>query len=86
MFTNTYFFGDRNPFQCHRNETVSCLTVLNESLGSVWTACLFFIYLSMCLFLKTFMPVLNWANVCSPNILRTVRQTMIHFLIELLVC
>ena len=31
-------------------------------------------------------PVLNWANVCSPNILRTVRRTMIHFLIELLVC
>ena len=31
-------------------------------------------------------PILNWANVCSPNILRTVRQTMIRFLIELLVC
>ena len=30
-------------------------------------------------------PVLNWANVCSPNILRTVRPTMIRFLIELLV-
>ena len=30
-------------------------------------------------------PVLNWANVCSPNILRTVRLTMIRFLIELLV-
>ena len=29
-------------------------------------------------------PVLNWANVCSPNILRTVRRTMIRFLIELL--
>ena len=29
--------------------------------------------------------VLNWANVCSPNILRTVRRTMIRFLIELLV-
>ena len=29
--------------------------------------------------------VLNWANVCSPNILRTVRQTMIRFLIALLV-
>jgi len=28
-------------------------------------------------------PVLNWANVCSPNILRTVRRTMIRFLIEL---
>ena len=24
-------------------------------------------------------PVLNWANVCSPNILRTVRRTMIRF-------
>ena len=30
-------------------------------------------------------PVLNWANVCSPNILRTVQRTMTHFLIELLV-
>ena len=30
-------------------------------------------------------PVLNWANVCSPNILRIVRRTMIRFLIELLV-
>ena len=30
-------------------------------------------------------PVLNWANVCSPNILRTVRRTMIRFLIEILV-
>ena len=30
-------------------------------------------------------PVLNWANVCSLNILRTVRRTMIRFLIELLV-
>ena len=30
-------------------------------------------------------PVLNWANVCWPNILRTVRRTMIRFLIELLV-
>ena len=29
--------------------------------------------------------VLNWANVCSPNILRTLRRTMIRFLIELLV-
>ena len=30
-------------------------------------------------------PVLNWANVCSPNILRTLPRTMIRFLIELLV-
>ena len=30
-------------------------------------------------------PVLNWANVCSPSILRTVRRTMIRFLTELLV-
>ena len=30
-------------------------------------------------------PVLNWANVSSPNILRTVRRTVIRFLIELLV-
>ena len=30
-------------------------------------------------------PVLNWANVCSQNRLRTVRRTMIRFLIELLV-
>ena len=32
----------------------------------------------------TLKPVLNWVNVCSPNILRTVRWTMICFLIELL--
>ena len=30
-------------------------------------------------------PVLYWANVCSPNILRTVRRTMIRLLIEHLV-
>ena len=30
-------------------------------------------------------PVLNWEVVCSPNILRTLRRTMICFLIELLV-
>ena len=30
-------------------------------------------------------PVLNWANVCSPNILPTLRRTVIRFLIELLV-
>ena len=30
-----------------------------------------------------FKTVLNWANVCSPNILRTVQRTMIRFLIEL---
>ena len=30
-------------------------------------------------------PVFNWANVCSPNVLRTLRRTMIRFLIELLV-
>ena len=30
-------------------------------------------------------PLLNWANVCSPNILRTLQRTMIRFLIELLI-
>ena len=30
-------------------------------------------------------PVLNWANVYSPNILQTLRRTMIRFLIELFV-
>ena len=34
---------------------------------------------------RSLKPVLNWANVCSPNILRTLRRTMIRFLIELLV-
>ena len=34
---------------------------------------------------RCFKPVLNWANVCSPNILGTVRRAMIRFLIELLV-
>ena len=35
--------------------------------------------------LTSLKPVLNWANVCSPNILGTVRRTMIRFLIKLLV-
>ena len=35
--------------------------------------------------LTSLKPVLNWANVCSPNILRTLRRTMIRYLIELLV-
>ena len=30
-------------------------------------------------------PALNWANVCSPYILRTLRRTMIRFSTELLV-
>ena len=34
---------------------------------------------------ETVKPVLNCANVCLPNILRTVRRNMIRFLIELLV-
>ena len=38
-----------------------------------------------CRDIVTVKPVLNWANVCSPNILRTVRRTMICFLTELLV-
>ena len=29
-------------------------------------------------------PVLNRANVCSPNILRTVRRTTVRFVTELL--
>ena len=33
-----------------------------------------------------FKPILNWANVCLPNILRTDQRTMIRFLIQLLVC
>ena len=36
-------------------------------------------------YISSLQPVLNWANVCSPNILRTLRRTMIRFLIELLV-
>ena len=31
-------------------------------------------------------PVLNWANVCLPNILQTLPRTTIRFLIELLMC
>ena len=38
--------------------------------------CLHFIFLK---------SVLNWANVCSSNTLRTVHRTMIRFLTELLV-
>ena len=36
-------------------------------------------------FITGLKPVLNWANVCSPNILRTLRRTMIRFLIRFLV-
>ena len=35
--------------------------------------------------LTSLKPVLSWANVCSPNKLRTLRRTMIRFLTELLV-
>ena len=42
-------------------------------------------YRTEVLLLTSLKPVLNWANVCSLNILRTVQRTMIHFLIELLV-
>ena len=35
--------------------------------------------------LTSLKPVLNWANVCSPNVLWTVRRAMIRVLIELLV-
>ncbi len=35
--------------------------------------------------LTSLKPVLKWANICSPNILRTLRRTVIRFLIELLV-
>ena len=33
---------------------------------------------------RSLKPVLNWVNVCSLNILRTLRRTTIHFLTELL--
>ena len=39
-------------------------------------------YSCHCEALKSF---LNWANICSPNILWTIQRTMICFLIELLV-
>ena len=42
-------------------------------------------YRTEVLLLTSLKPVLNWTNVCSPNILRTLRRTMIRFLIELLV-
>ena len=43
---------------------------------------IFILYVVRLVHLK---PILNWANVCSPNILQTVQQTMIRFLIKLLV-
>ena len=43
------------------------------------------IFYAIIITLTVLKPVLNWANVCSMNILRTVRRTMIRFLIELLV-
>ena len=45
----------------------------------------FLLPLTSKLYIIRLKPVLNWANACSPNILRTVRRTMIRFLIELLV-
>ena len=35
--------------------------------------------------LTSLKPVLSWANVCSPNKLRTLRRTRIRFSVELLV-
>ena len=46
---------------------------------------IFWANLKVQLHLPPLKPVLNWANICSPNILRTLRQTMIRFLIELFV-
>ena len=48
-------------------------------------AFLFFLFFHFLFCVLNLKHVLNWANVCSPNILQTVRRTMIHFLIELLV-
>ena len=42
---------------------------------------MFFLNIYFTLYVKS---VLNWANVCSPSILRTVRRTKIRILIELL--
>ena len=66
-----------------------CVCVI-VAIGLKKTFCLFCFLIKTRLSAKIFInqsvkPVLNWANVCSPNILRTVRRTMIHFLIELLV-
>ena len=55
--------------------------ILVSGFGSVKTIGIPLGFLRLC----SLKPVLNWANVCSPNILRTLRQTMICFLIELLV-
>ena len=56
-------------------------------LGLVFLSCYFSPYHAYvyCNNNDSVKPILNWANVCSPNILRTVRRTMIHFLTELLV-
>ena len=54
-------------------ENLPLLTVFSPQLISIPSFCF------------SHKPVLNWANVCSTNILRTVRRTMIRFLIELLV-
>ena len=61
------------------HKTVSTNHNLFEEKGDPWR------YRTEVLPLTSLKPVLNWANVCSPNILRTLRRTMIRFLIELLV-
>ena len=30
-------------------------------------------------------PVLNWANIASPNIVRSIRRTLLRFSIELII-
>ena len=70
--------------QCRRHSfrhqcPAVCLQTGYSALTSFHSSFTFFFFLSL-------KPVLNWANVCSTNILWTVWWTMIRFLIELLVC
>ena len=68
---------------------VSIFLLSSVPISSVSSLFLFLLSSLQCLsslfLIQPFKPVLNWANVCSPNILRTVQRTMIRFLIGLLV-
>ena len=81
--------GSREDFSggCATTRNCCCKVLFwkfHVFLCEMWTALMstLCVEITWFLFLK---PVLNWVNVCSPNILQTVRRTMIRFLIELLV-
>ena len=71
-------------FGCRCEQEGWSLVVVQNS-GAVWTWRWAWSLIPYPLLPLSLKPVLNWANICLLNILQTVRRTMIHFLIELLV-